>query len=330
MRILLFTDANNGTSTALVRALLRLGDARADVDVCGIVTSRPEALRSSRWSEARRWARRAVVATFDPRTAWQITRRTRMNLLATARARGIPVLVPPAAGVNDPGFIARLVATLQPDVGFSCYCTRIWKAPLLEAFPQAVNYHDGLLPAFRGVAATSFSIYQGASRSGFTYHRMSPAIDAGPILVEGSVPVGMRSFAQVDRAKATAAVRALPDAVDAIVARAPGRPQVGPAGYYSARDLGEVAAVPEPGVVTAEDLARRVRAFGVVRLTLDGTVWPVTRIRPGRRGQLAFRTRGGAWCTADRVRGLPVRLAVRNQRRSVVGVEGLEPPASAL
>jgi methionyl-tRNA formyltransferase len=220
--------------------------------------------------------------------------------------------VPPAEGINDPGFVERLVTTLRPDVGLSCYCTGIWKTPLLEALPQSVNYHDGLLPAFRGVAATSFSIYHGAPQSGFTFHRMTAGIDEGPILVQGAVPVGTRSFAQVDRAKATAAVRALPDVVDAIVTREPGRAQVGPASYFSGRDLVAVRAVPDPGTVPAEELARRIRAFGRVYLAFDGVTWPVTRIRPGRRGRFAFRDPVGEWWTADRIRGLPVRLARRS------------------
>jgi methionyl-tRNA formyltransferase len=309
MRIVLFTDANNATSTALVRALFRLADDRHDLVVCGVVTSRPAVYRSSVRSEARRWARRALVAAADPRTAWQLTRRQRMDLVATAAARGIPVLVPGSRGINDPEFVEELMTTLRPDAGLSCYCTSIWRAPLLQALPQAVNYHDGLLPAFRGVAATSFSIYLGAPQSGFTFHRMTAGIDEGPILAQGAVPVGARSFAQVDRAKSAAAVRALPDVVTAVVNRDPGRAQVGRASYFSRRDLVALRAVRDPGTVTGDDVARRIRAFGRVYLPFEGEAWPVTRIRPGRHGRFAFRDARGEGWTADRVRGLPIRMA---------------------
>lgn len=308
MRIAIFTDANNGTARSLIRATLHLIDARADLECCGFVTSRPDAFRSSRGEEVRRWARRVAVAAFDPRTASRLTRRMRIDLHRVARERGIPLLSPGPAGLNDPGFVARVADTLRPDVALSYYGRTIWKAPLLAALPQAVNYHDGLLPEFRGVGATSFSIYRGAAESGFTFHRMVEAIDAGPILVQGAVPIGRRAFLEVDRAKTAAAVAALPAVLDRIVAHDPGRAQTGPGSYFSYREMTEIVHVTDPDTVTTAELERRIRAFEEIRLTLDGAAWPVTRVRPGRHGPLTFRTADGSWCSADRVLGLPPRF----------------------
>lgn len=309
MRIVIFTDANNATATALVRATLRVVDRRADLELAGFVTSRPEALRSTRVADARRWARRVAVVAFDPGTRGELTVRNRMDLGRLARARGVPLLVPPPPGLNDPAFVARLVDTLRPDAALSYFCTRIWKAPLLEAIPTAVNFHDGRLPDYRGCGATAFSIFEDAGESGFTFHHMIAGIDEGPILVDGAVAIGDRGLTAVERAKAAAAVAVVPEVIDRMTMRDPGRPQTGSGSYFSRADLRAAMQVPDPGALTADELVHRIRAFGWVYVTLDGARWPVTRVRAGRHGRFTFRTADGAWMRVDRVLGLPVRLA---------------------
>ncbi|MBM3660781.1 MAG: hypothetical protein FJW95_14955 [Actinobacteria bacterium] len=311
MRIIICTDANNQAVATLVRRTLALVDERPGLEVVGFMTTRPHAFTSTRVREARRWARRVAVAAVDPstRAVWSaLTRRTRIDLFGLARARRVPVLVPPTGDPSDPDFVTTLVERLGPDVALSYYCGRIWRASLLDALPQAVNYHDGTVPEYRGVGATSFSIYDGAPESGFTFHRMTIGIDEGPVLVAGAVPVGDQALAAIDRRKVEAAADALPRVLDRIVTADPGTPQVGSGGYHSARDVLACIHVTHPDAVSAEELGRRVRAFGTVHLTIDGERWPVTRVREGRHGPLAFRVADGRWMSADRVRGLPPRF----------------------
>lgn len=311
MRIVLCTDANNQTVTSLVRRTLDLVDSRPDLTLVGFVTTRPGSFTTTRFSEARRWVRRVGVAAAnsDARPFRQtMTRRMRLDLFGLARARDIPVLVPAAGDPSDPAFVAMLVERLQPDVALSYYCYRIWRAPLLDALPQAVNYHDGRLPAYRGVGATSFPIYDGAPESGFSFHRMTYGVDEGPVLVDGAVPIADEPLGGVSRRKADAAAAALPHVLDQIVMVGPGTPQTGPGRYHSTRDLLACVQVPEPRELTAEELLRRLRAFGTVHITIDGRRWPVTRVREGRHGHLTFPVADGRWLTADRVRRLPPRL----------------------
>ena len=313
MRIVMFTDANNPTTTALIRATMRLSDTRDDVTLAGIVTSRPDAFRSSRRRSVGRWIRRVGVAATNPDARSDPARRTRIDLFRLARARKIPILVPPAGDPNDPAFVAQLLEETRPDVALSYYCTRIWRAHLLQAFPQAVNYHDSFLPSYKGVAATSFSIYYEEQATGFTFHHMTEGIDAGPILVQDSIAIDDHSvFADVARRKAAAAVAALPKVLDLIAANDPGQPQTDLGSYYSGHDLYAITRVTRPDLLTATELRRRIRAFGTVQLAIGGTDWPATRVRTGRPGRrLTFQTADGSYATADRIRGVPLRFARR-------------------
>jgi hypothetical protein len=138
---------------------------------------------------------------------------------------------------------------------------------------------------------------------------MTPGIDEGPILVEGAVPIAGAALAAVERAKAAAAVAALPEVLDRVVAGDPGRAQVGPTGYHSGGDVHALMTVPDPGRLTIDEVQRRIHAFGTLRTTIDGRVWPVTRVAKRSRGRLRFRTADGHWACAERVAGLPARMA---------------------
>ncbi len=70
--------------------------------------------------------------------------------------------------------------------------------------------------------------------------------------------------------------------------------------------------VSRPDLLSAAELLRRIRSFGRIDMEIDGTVWPVTRMRTGRPGRpLTVATADGLWLAVDRLRGLPLRLARR-------------------
>lgn len=114
--------------------------------------------------------------------------------LARARAAGID-----AVCVSHRGWPARddydraLVRELTSR-GVSLVCLagfmRLVGAPLLDAFPNAIlNIHPSLLPAFPGVHAQRQAIEHGVKISGVTVHLVNADLDAGPIVVQRTVPV---------------------------------------------------------------------------------------------------------------------------------------------
>lgn len=69
--------------------------------------------------------------------------------------------------------------------------------PALLALPRrlAVNYHDGPLPRYAGVHATSWALMRGEREHGITWHTMEPAVDAGVVLKQVKFDVGPRATA---------------------------------------------------------------------------------------------------------------------------------------
>jgi phosphoribosylglycinamide formyltransferase 1 len=114
--------------------------------------------------------------------------------LERARRAGID-----AVTISHRGWASRdeydraLVSELRRrDVGLVCLAGFMRKvgAPLIDAFPNAViNIHPSLLPSFPGLHAQRLALDHGVKASGVTVHFVTADLDAGPIIVQRTVPV---------------------------------------------------------------------------------------------------------------------------------------------
>jgi len=84
-------------------------------------------------------------------------------------------------------FFRRHTVELVVDAGYD----RIHSTPFLEAFEgRIVNVHPSLLPMFGGVMdAVEQAFDSGLKFTGATVHIVTAELDAGPILVQDSVPI---------------------------------------------------------------------------------------------------------------------------------------------
>lgn len=215
--------------------------------------------------------------------------------------------------------------------------SQIFEPPLLEACGDPANYHNGLLPAYRGLAATAWSVYDGVPRSGFSYHRMVEQVDAGPLLVQGAVDVSRAAgTATVERAKTRHAAASIDTALRLLVERDPGSPQAGEPSTFTSADRAAIRIVGDPSGVAWDELERRLRAFELVELELAGRRWEVTALRRvagrPRHPALAFTTVDGVRAEPSRFVHLPLALhrvhsALRRPRRGLWS--GRRPDSSA-
>jgi phosphoribosylglycinamide formyltransferase-1 len=114
--------------------------------------------------------------------------------LGFAREAGIETLV-----ISQRDFAQReafdqaLVAALKARmVDLVCLAgfMRLLGPAFCEAFPHRIlNIHPSLLPAFPGVDAQHQALEYGVKVTGATVHFVTPALDAGPIVLQKAVPV---------------------------------------------------------------------------------------------------------------------------------------------
>ena len=115
--------------------------------------------------------------------------------LAKAGADGIPAVTIESApfGKDRAGFETTLQAVLDENrVDLICLggFMRLFTADFVQRWHgRMLNIHPSLLPSFPGLDPHGQALRAGVKISGATVHFVTPETDAGPIVMQGAVPV---------------------------------------------------------------------------------------------------------------------------------------------
>ena len=111
-----------------------------------------------------------------------------------ARALGLPAQV-----IDHRTFVSReaheaevlrVLGEAQPDFIALAGYMRLLSPEFIVAYPMRIlNIHPSLLPAFPGLEAQAQAVAYGVKVSGCTVHFVDEHLDAGPIIVQRTVPV---------------------------------------------------------------------------------------------------------------------------------------------
>lgn len=106
---------------------------------------------------------------------------------------GLPVET--VTDVNAGAFQARLRAS-GAELIVTYHFDQILRADTLEVVKRGgINVHAGLLPHHRGPVPTIHALMEDQPAFGVTVHRLTPAIDDGPILAQAILPMSPRASA---------------------------------------------------------------------------------------------------------------------------------------
>ncbi len=296
-RIVVFADSSSAHAQFLTAALISAAHDAGDVAVAAVMDTGSVDRVAFLWSCVA-WL---VARLFDP--GFRKPRPCSPSGLRTiCRKASVPYR---AAGKSDP-----TTWNVQANVLVSIYCLRKFSREFLEKFDYAVNYHNGPLPAYRGLLATNWELYRSEATFGFTFHRLSEGIDEGNVLARESVNGDGNEYKfQLERLKTRAAAKYWPEIIDKMKGRDDGTPQSGPAGSYTRRKFLAIRAVDDPASITRSDLERRIRYFEQVSIPFGGRVLPVSAIETSTGGsRFDFVTADGETVRAVRFAHLPYSL----------------------
>ena len=86
--------------------------------------------------------------------------------------------------------LAEVIEADRPDLVLLAGFMRIFSAGFIERFARRIlNIHPSLLPAFPGLHTHRQALAAGVKVHGATVHVVTPALDNGPIVIQGAVPV---------------------------------------------------------------------------------------------------------------------------------------------
>jgi phosphoribosylglycinamide formyltransferase 1 len=110
-----------------------------------------------------------------------------------ARQRNIPARVIPSKGLEREVYDRQVVAVLQEHkVDLVCLAgyMRLLSPYFVASYPQQIlNIHPSLLPSFPGLESQRQALEYGVKFAGCTVHFVDENLDAGPIILQASVPV---------------------------------------------------------------------------------------------------------------------------------------------
>ena len=110
-----------------------------------------------------------------------------------AEEAGIPVLTPERPRGE---FFLESLSALNPDLSVVVAYGHILPDEVLHLPPMhSLNVHASLLPELRGAGPVTWAILRGLDITGVTIMRMVREMDAGPILLQKTEPIGPRQTA---------------------------------------------------------------------------------------------------------------------------------------
>jgi phosphoribosylglycinamide formyltransferase-1 len=113
--------------------------------------------------------------------------------IARAKERGIAVRVIPSKGLEREVYDGQVVAVLhEHKVDLVCLAgyMRLLSPFFVASFPNRIlNIHPSLLPSFPGLESQRQALEYGVKFAGCTVHFVDENLDAGPIVLQATVPV---------------------------------------------------------------------------------------------------------------------------------------------
>jgi phosphoribosylglycinamide formyltransferase 1 len=113
--------------------------------------------------------------------------------IARAKERGIAARVIPSKGLEREAYDRQVVAVLHEfHVDLVCLAgyMRLLSPFFVASFPNRIlNIHPSLLPSFPGLESQRQALEYGVKFAGCTVHFVDENLDAGPIVLQATVPV---------------------------------------------------------------------------------------------------------------------------------------------
>jgi phosphoribosylglycinamide formyltransferase 1 len=150
-------------------------------------------LLSGRGSNFEAIADQVAAGRIGAEIAVVIGNRPNARGLEVACRRGLKAVCIPSQGLDREAYDRMLIQELEANaVDLVCLAgfMRLLSASFVRAFPERIlNIHPSLLPAFPGLDAQKQALEHGVKITGCTVHLVDEFLDAGPIILQSSVPV---------------------------------------------------------------------------------------------------------------------------------------------
>ncbi len=142
--------------------------------------------------------------------------------------------------INEKNFVQNL-NLLKYDYAFSFCCNQILKKKTLKCFNKVINYHSSILPSYRGLNSTLWSIFFNEKYTGYTFHYIDPKIDSGKIILQDKFKINYKnSYKSIEMLKTNLAKKSLKKVIDLVLKGYKGIIPSKKGSYYGKKDIKKI------------------------------------------------------------------------------------------
>ena len=174
--------------------------------------------------------------------------------------------------INPKDFLEK-IEEFSADYAFVVGFGHIMKAKLISRFRKVLNYHNSYLPECGGLYATSWEMYHGYERSGFSYHYIEDeSIDTGNIILQKKIVIDKDATPlQNEFIKTLKACVYLENALKMLFNEKTGSKQEG-GSYYGIKEINDIRKL--DSLKNVEEINKKIHCFNYVDFNSE----KVTRI----------------------------------------------------
>jgi len=186
------------------------------------------------------------------------------EILEKCREYNVSFIVPLNYDINNP-WLRKKLKEFQPAIAILIGCPQILQKELIACFDRIINYHNSILPKYRGLYATHWARYFHEPTTGYSFHIVNGKIDDGEIIFQNSFNDNNQiSVLDMDIIKAKDAALNIKFAIEALIKNKPGQRQFGEKSYFGKKELVEIITINDTTALDYSEIKRRIDIFNFI------------------------------------------------------------------
>ena len=178
--------------------------------------------------------------------------------------------------INEKKFVERIVKG-NYKYAFSFCCNQIFKKKLISAFYKIVNYHSSILPKYRGLNSTLWSIFNNEKYTGFSYHYIDDKIDNGNIIFQKKFKINYNySYKKIEIFKTLLAKNSIQKVLSLLLLNTSGTKQKGSVSYYGKINIKKLIIFRE--ILDINKINKIIKIWGYIVFIKKNKKYFVTKI----------------------------------------------------
>jgi folate-dependent phosphoribosylglycinamide formyltransferase PurN len=178
--------------------------------------------------------------------------------------------------INEKKFVERIKKE-NYKYAFSFCCNQIFKKRLISAFSKVINYHSSILPKYKGLNSTLWSIFYNEKYTGFSYHYIDSKIDNGNIIFQKKFMINYNhSYKRIEIFKTLLAKNSMQKVLSLILLNFSGTKQKSEGNYYGKNDIKKLITFRE--IININKIKKIINIWGNIIFIKKNKKYFVTKI----------------------------------------------------